>query len=643
MIKSLKIRTKLILSFIIMAGLAGIIAFFGIQKIRGVGADDTNLYEKVTKSLVTTSRMSNNFHQIRVGYRDMAIETDAVKVAAYQKKCEEYFDLISKDGTELEASINNEHGKELFKDFTEKLNVFKQDFIILEKYLDAGRKEDAYLFLRNGSILGSVKKMEESMNVLIENNIKIGRETAENNKVKAESAVSFMYILLAFGVLLAISFGFVLSGNILDIIKKVVNETKRLTDAAIQGKLNLRGKPEKINEEFREIIVGINQTLDAVIGPLNMAASYVDKISKGDMPETIKDEYYGDFNLIKGNINSLIHSLEQIIDKAKSVASGDLTVQLNKRSENDELMSSLNDMVRATENTINEFRNAAESIAQASIEISTSAQQMSQGASEQASAAEEISSSMEEMVSNIKQNSDNSMETEKIALQSAEGIKLGNQSTAMSASSMKDIADKISIISEIAFQTNILALNAAVEAARAGEQGRGFAVVASEVRKLAERSKIAADEINQVSKAGVEIALKAGKQLEDIVPEIEKTSRLVQEITAASIEQNAGAEQINSAILQLSQVTQQNAAVSEEMATSSEEMSSQAEQLKEIVSFFKLQNGTEHLHSFTSKKERELQVAHMGKFPQNDKNGLSKFVTLNMGKNGAKDQDFERF
>jgi methyl-accepting chemotaxis protein len=195
---------------------------------------------------------------------------------------------------------------------------------------------------------------------------------------------------------------------------------------------------------------------------------------------------------------------------------------------------------------------------------------------------------MEQMASNIQQNTDNAQQTEKIALQASEDIKEGNQAVAQTVDTMKTIAEKITIIGEIARQTNLLALNAAVEAARAGEHGKGFAVVAAEVRKLAERSQVAASEIDALSKSSVAVAEKSGRLLEQIVPNIQKTSRLVQEITASSIEQNTGADQVNKAIQQLSQIIQQNAAASEEMATSSEELANQAEQLQEAIAFFKL-------------------------------------------------------
>jgi methyl-accepting chemotaxis protein len=188
---------------------------------------------------------------------------------------------------------------------------------------------------------------------------------------------------------------------------------------------------------------------------------------------------------------------------------------------------------------------------------------------------------------------------------------------------MKKIAEKVSIIGDIAFQTNILALNAAVEAARAGEHGKGFAVVAAEVRKLAERSHIAAGEINELTKSSVEVADKAGSQLESIVPSIQKTAKLVQEISAASIEQNSGANQINNAINQLNKVTQQNAASAEEMATSSEELSSQADSLKDLISFFKVNNNgiSKHKTATVSSKARISKLNMNQHKPLVSKNG----------------------
>jgi methyl-accepting chemotaxis protein len=365
-------------------------------------------------------------------------------------------------------------------------------------------------------------------------------------------------------------------------------EILTLVEAAKAGKLATRGDVTKFQYSFKEMVEGINATLDAVIVPLNIAADYVARISVGDMPDIITQEYNGDFNTIKNNLNTLITALNQIVQKAQLVAQGDFTVTLAKRSENDELMQALDNMVKSNASVISEFAAAIENIVLASQQLQAVAVQISSGSSEQASSTEQVSSSMEEMVGNITQNSDNARQTEQIALRASTDIQEGNKAVLTTVEAMKTIAEKIAIVGEIAEKTDLLAINAAIEAARAGELGKGFAVVAAEVRKLAENSQAAAKEINNVSKTSVKVADESGVLLQKIVPDIQKTALLVQEIAAASLEQNSGANQVNNAIMQLNAVTQKNAAAAEEMSSSAEEMASQAEQLSELISFYRL-------------------------------------------------------
>ena len=275
---------------------------------------------------------------------------------------------------------------------------------------------------------------------------------------------------------------------------------------------------------------------------------------------------------------------------AQRITGGDLTatIQLDQQDEVGRLANALKEMVEKLREVIGEVSTAAEQVSVGSNEISDAAQNLSQGATEQAASIEETSSSMEEMKSNIQQNTDNANITQNIAQKAAKDAEEGGLAVGKAVQAMKEIASRIGIIEEIARQTNLLALNAAIEAARAGEHGKGFAVVAAEVRKLAERSQLAAGEISQLSASSVDVAEKAGVIMSKLVPDIQKTAELIQEINASSQEQNQGAGQINQAIQQLDQVIQRNAGASEEMAATAEELSAQADMMAQSIAFFNL-------------------------------------------------------
>jgi len=289
-------------------------------------------------------------------------------------------------------------------------------------------------------------------------------------------------------------------------------------------------------------------------------------------------------------IISINTGINRAVRTVQTVADGDLSefAVITTRDEIGELLGHVNSMIERLRGVVADALSASDNVSSGSQQLSAGSEQLSQGATEQASSAEEASASMEEMAANIKQNADNAAQTEKIARQSAKDAEISGQAVDRAVNAMRTIAEKISIVQEIARQTDLLALNAAVEAARAGEHGRGFAVVASEVRKLAERSQAAAAEISSLSGETVTVATEAGDMLSRLVPDIRKTAELVAEISAACREQDIGASQINEAIQQLDKVTQQNAGASEEMSATSEELAAQAEELQASIAFFRV-------------------------------------------------------
>jgi methyl-accepting chemotaxis protein len=347
---------------------------------------------------------------------------------------------------------------------------------------------------------------------------------------------------------------------------KIEEEVQAVVQAAVAGDLSQRIDMAGKGGFMKVLGEGINELNGVSEQVITDAVQVIERVAQGDLTHTIEREYQGVFKRLKEATNGTVEKLSD---------------------------------------TISEVRASADSLSSAAEEISATAQSLSQGASEQAASVEETSASIEEMSASVGQNAENARVTDGMASKAAREATEGGVVVKSTVMAMKQIAAKIGIIDDIAYQTNLLALNAAIEAARAGEHGKGFAVVAAEVRKLAERSQVAAREISEVAVSSVELSEHAGKLLDEMVPSISKTSDLVREINAASEEQFSGIGQINGAMIQLSQTTQQNASASEELAATSEDMSGQAEKLQQLMAFFKVDGSAASASAHTPAKTAE--------------------------------------
>jgi methyl-accepting chemotaxis protein len=666
----MRVGTKLIMSFICMAILIAVVGYVGISNMEKINSLANIMYSRELLGVAAVKEAN-----VQLVYADRAIKN--MLLASSQEDRNKYIDRVAQYKKAFQEQFDK--AKPLFvtekgKEGIVKLSRAWEDYQpVFNKVLELGKNEEftgrrESVELSQGLAREKLALVDSSIDELAASKEENAKRFAAETASIYESNRALLIGIVVASALVGLGFGIFISRSISKPLIASVDFAKALAVGDTGKTLTVQRADEvgQVCEALRTVAKAETDVAEAVarmsLGDLDVTirprceadvllrslagllaadrnvVEAAGKMAEGDLEVEIRERSANDA-LMKA-LRALLEADKNVAVLAGKMAEGELRVEVRERSNRDGLMRSLKEMVNRLTSIVQEVQSGAENMASGAEELSASSESLSQGASEQASAVEESSSSMEEMSAAINQNADNARQTESLARKAADDAKESGDAMTQTVTAMRQIAAKISIIEEIARQTDLLALNAAIEAARAGEQGRGFAVVASEVRKLAERSQAAAAEINTLSASSLDVAERAGKLLEKLVPDILKTSELVQEIAASSHEQSAGASQVNKALQQLDQVVQQNASSSEELASTAEELSSQAEQLQATVAFFQVDGQTAHRAAPRANTKKRA-LPHAGRNPASPR-AVTALVDLEADVE-ADDGHFERF
>ncbi len=569
------IKSKLVCSYGLLVVLMGACAGFGISGVNSVASMQDALVTGPVHQSTVSAQLAAAFDGLGLAEGDLLLSTskegmdDALELMASERK---EFELALAEGRKSAP----EEYQQKWQDISDFWDGYVEINDRLQNLVVAGRVAEAIQLNQTAGDKASDKldEMTEALASLTRDAIETGDQQAD---AAFQSTLTTLIAVSVIGILVALAAAFWIAMTISRGLRTITKVAEAVAIGDLDQKAELRS-----DDEIKDLV----HTIELMTDNLRQTASIASQISAGDLTQTPVP--LSDKDTLGLSMLSMVNNLRGTAQIADQIANGDLTVTPKPASDKDTLGIALRNMVERLRGVVSDALAASENVSAGSQQLSSGSEQLSQGATEQASSAEEASASMEEMAANIKQNADNAAQTEKIARQSATDAEESGKAVDKAVTAMRTIAEKISIVQEIARQTDLLALNAAVEAARAGEHGRGFAVVASEVRKLAERSQAAAAEISGLSSETVSVATQAGEMLTRLVPDIRKTAELVSEISAACREQDIGSSQINEAIQQLDKVTQQNAGASEEMSATSEELAAQAEELQASIAFFKV-------------------------------------------------------